>query len=172
MKNISLKRWHIFILLLSTVVNFSCDGGNLAKLIPNDLEIQNWERDGNLGIFKGNDLIKLINGGAEIYFEYGFIQCINQRYRNGDSLLEITIFEMKDPKSAFEIFSYHRFNQKSANSGLINCPNTISTDAITFQKGRYYIQIFSLSPQHDLQNILIEFAKSIEGKMGAIQKCL
>ncbi|MCK5095106.1 MAG: hypothetical protein KAR18_10290, partial [Spirochaetes bacterium] len=89
----------IYSLLISVHLSFLHSSENpkslqrdLNKYLPGTNEIREWKEDGSPCKYKGEDLYSYINGGAEIYHEYGFKQVIVQDYtrKNGKSIaLEI-----------------------------------------------------------------------------------
>jgi hypothetical protein len=60
-------------------------------------------------IFDGSGLWGYIDGGADIYIEYGFERVYVQEVMFRDHLLKIEAFCMTDPVAAFGIFSVNRF---------------------------------------------------------------
>ena len=65
----------------------------LSTLLPEGPELRCWTKDGDHQSFEGEDLFIYIDGGAEIYFEYGFRRVIVQDYRNdAGSRLSLEIF--------------------------------------------------------------------------------
>ena len=71
------------------------------------LEASTWSADGPLFLYEGEDLYDHINGGAEIYHEYGFHRVWVQSLvhpAGGEALLEA--YEMAGPDEAFGIYSY------------------------------------------------------------------
>jgi len=68
-----------------------------------------WERMGNPLLFSSEELFKLINGAAEVYYEYGFEKALNQEYIKDDTLsIIVNIFKMKNPEAGYGIFSFGR----------------------------------------------------------------
>jgi hypothetical protein len=65
-----------------------------------------WNAAGEAEIYVGDDLFIYINGGAEIYHEYGFAQVAVQRYRRGDDVVAVEIYTMEG--DAFGIYSFAR----------------------------------------------------------------
>ena len=76
--------------------------------------MDSWEPYDELMRYGADNLYDFINGGAEVYVEYGFAQVITQEYVKGDDSIIFTIYEMGSPEAAFGIFSYNRTPQKKA----------------------------------------------------------
>jgi hypothetical protein len=66
-----------------------------------------WQPSDSVHIFRGEDLYHLIDGGADVYFEYGFTWAASRRYASmAGNALGIEIYEMRNPESAYGIFSF------------------------------------------------------------------
>ncbi|MBN2572132.1 MAG: hypothetical protein JXA68_08395 [Ignavibacteriales bacterium] len=64
-----------------------------------------WEQEGEENFYVGEELFDYINGGADVYLEYGFKQVMVAKYKNGRNKVYIDIYEMYDSSAAFGIFS-------------------------------------------------------------------
>jgi hypothetical protein len=85
------------------------DQGPLRGVLPADGAVAGWDRDGEPQDFEGEALYTYIDGGAEIYQEYGFRRAVVQDYRNAAGReVSLEIFEMADPAAAFGMFSFKR----------------------------------------------------------------
>jgi hypothetical protein len=60
------------------------------------------------GHFDGKSLYGYMDGGAELYREYGFIDLTVQEMRVNDQQLLVELFRMSDPLAAFGVFSVSR----------------------------------------------------------------
>jgi hypothetical protein len=61
--------------------------------------------------FVGSALYGLIDGGADLYFEYGFTKALVQEIQYKGLPFRIEIYQMNDIETAFGIFSISRHNQ-------------------------------------------------------------
>lgn len=64
-------------------------------------------------IFNGQALFGYMDGGAELYLEYGFKGASITDLNIGNINYKVEIFKMKGPEEAFGIFSVSRFNCRS-----------------------------------------------------------
>lgn len=55
--------------------------------------------------FSGSALYGYMNGGAELYHEYGFSDAVITELSTGTGKYKVEVFRMKNPESAFGIFS-------------------------------------------------------------------
>ena len=89
-----------------------------------------WSAEGETEIYVGDDLFVFINGGAEIYHEYGFVQVAVQRYRRGDDTVTVEIYTMEG--DAFGIYSFAR----SSSGHAVNLGNGATS-------ADYYMHLWS-----------------------------
>lgn len=81
---------------------------DLHTLFPVD-EIAGWNRIEAPKLFRGEELFLMIDGGADIYFEYGFSKVLAGDYENErGELLRLEIYEMASPSAAYGMYSFKR----------------------------------------------------------------
>ena len=68
--------------------------------LPAD-EAEGWRPSGSPTVFQGESLYEHINGGADIYYEYGFVEVALEYYGNGDKEVSVEIYRMDDAAAAF-----------------------------------------------------------------------
>lgn len=90
--------------------------------------------------YDGNSLWGYINGGADIYLEYGFRQAFVQEIRYNSKLYKIEIYQMTDLESAYGIFSVSTFRCADADSPLSRhyCETRYQ---VQFTKADHYVSI-------------------------------
>ena len=80
---------------------------DLASCLPRSDEMPGWSPKGDVLVYRGDDLFTYIDGGADIYNEYGFRQVIVQDYENAlQKSVTLEVFEMADAAAAFGMFSF------------------------------------------------------------------
>jgi hypothetical protein len=109
---------------------------DLRALLPAGGDARGWVKDGDPQEFVGEDLYTYINGGAEIYQEYGFRRVVVQDYENAaGKSVSLEIFEMETPAAAFGIFTFKRSGQgKSIAVGA-----ELEDYYLNFWKGRFLV---------------------------------
>lgn len=89
--------------------------GPLRVYLPDDKSVPGWVRDGQPQEFEGEDLYTYIDGGADIYEEYGFRRVVVQDYGSAAGKeVSLEIFEMETPEAAFGMFTFKRSGQGQA----------------------------------------------------------
>jgi hypothetical protein len=149
---------------------FSGQAGNQPKesfflaLLPDRGELAGWAKEGDHQFFEGDDLFIYIDGGAEIYFEYGFRRVIVQDYRNVvGRRLSLEIFEMQSPDSAYGMFTF-----KSSPGGeaiVLGDQCQLEDYYLNLCQGRYLVTITGLDQESVLKEDLVALARLIEGKL-------
>jgi hypothetical protein len=115
----------------------------LASCFPSSNEIGKWVRSDSLRVFEGRDLYLLIDGGADIYLEYGFMRAGSVRYADAaGNQLSLEIYEMKDPESAYGIFSF--LAAGTGRPASFGQAGIFGEDFIIFWKGRFVVSVTAL----------------------------
>lgn len=86
----------------------NCIWGQEDVFPLNTDSLQRWEIK-STRVYDGTGLWGYINGGADIYIEYGFDRVYVQEVLIDDHMLKIDAFDMTDGVAAFGIFSVNRF---------------------------------------------------------------
>jgi hypothetical protein len=136
---------------------------SLELLLPKEGEVREWKRVDNPLIYAAENLYDFIDGGAEIFLEYGFQKVISQEYQNKDLTIIATIYQMDNEVSAFGIFSDNR----SARFKNITIGNGgFRTDySLNFWQYNYYIVVESFQKSPLISDALVKFSKLISRKI-------
>lgn len=137
---------------------------SLMDYLPEDNEIGNWKRDDLPQEYKGEDLYLYINGGAEIYHEYGFKQVVIQDYvnTNGKSI-SLEVFEMTDSESAYGIYTF-----KTAEEGkelTLGDAAQLADYYLNFWKGNILVTLTGFDGHEETIKGLLEIARAVERKI-------
>jgi hypothetical protein len=135
---------------------------DVSKLFPANNEIKGWAKSGNSRVFAGDKLWEYIDGAAETYYPFGFKKVTTQDYKSGDKQLVVDIYEFKDPKNTFGIYSLER--DAKYNFVSVGVQGYLEGTTLNFWKGNYYIKLVTFSKKN-IKDDLLGFAKSIEKKI-------
>lgn len=109
---------------------------SLPGYFPQPGEAPGWTAVEPVMEYIGDDLFQMIDGGAEVYREYGFVRAGSQEFVDdaGHSIM-VELYEMSDPGAAFGIFTFKTRGEgrdiRMGNAGR-------QTDYyLNFWKGRY-----------------------------------
>jgi hypothetical protein len=118
-----------------------------------------WSAEGEPGVYAGDDLFIYINGGAEIYHEYGFVEVAVQRYRRGDDTIAVEIYTMKG--NAFGIYSFARSSKGHAAS--LGDGATVADYFTHIWSGPDLAVITAENEFNDLGEAVMEIATAVAG---------
>ncbi len=117
-------------------------------------------------IYSGDELYDLIDGGADIYFEYGFRSAISGQLRDKDNnIIQAEIYEMTDDTAASGIFSMNNI-KTGINSGF-GAQSNVNKDYISFWKNNYFINISRTSRQSSADETMAMIAAYIDARIPA-----
>lgn len=109
-----------------------------VKLPANDF-IEGWKKTEPLQTFYKNDLYGHINGGAELFLEFGFDSLLVQDYANVESTLSLEVYCMDSPEAALGIYLM-KCGQETP-SAEIQARNSTNKFQILAVKNNIYIQL-------------------------------
>lgn len=105
--------------------------------------------------FDGSSLWGYINGGADIFLEYGFDNLLLQEMEIANNKLKVEFYRMTDPYSALGIYSVSNYKCNNKNNSLMfSC---ITQYQIQCAIGEYYISIINTNgseKEQELSNTL------------------
>jgi hypothetical protein len=133
----------------------------ILDLLPKDVEWDEWAIADSAEVFTGEDLFLYINGGADIYLEYGFIRVVNIRYKNtAMDKIHMEIYEMSDAGAAYGIYTIN--SPGSGASEDIGDAGMLFDYYLHFVKDNYYVRVTSSSREVAAMNGIRHFARIIE----------
>ena len=139
---------------------------DIRQLLPAEGEFRDLQLDGEAEHVRGADLHLVINGGAEIFYEYGFQQAVYQTYRyKGEHRINLEIYEMTDPSAAYGIYSFK--TDTSGRSLDIGANGWWADYYLIFWKGPYLATIIGLDNSDETEVGILGLAHTIDQKISA-----
>lgn len=136
-------------------------GNPLLDLLPDPAGHGGWSKDGDHLSFDGEDLFIYIDGGAEIYLEYGFARLLVQDYKNEAGIrLSLEIFEMQSPESAYGMFTFKR-SPHGQPLGMGD-EGQLADYYLNLCKGRYLVTITGLDQAETAREGLLAIARGVD----------
>jgi len=117
----------------------------LAPALAGDLKLPGagfapgWTVSGSARTFVKTDLFNHIDGGAELFLEFGFERAVVQRYAKGKAELVLNAYEMSLPESALGVYLLKCGRETPFRD--IAARNSSEPAQCTILKGRYFVQI-------------------------------
>ena len=113
--------------------------------------------------YAGKALYGYIDGGAELYHEYGFDRVTVQVLRLGKETFHIEIFRMSDPGGAFGIFSVSR--GECASDDSLPGSSCVSPYAIQWAQSKYFVRIANETASPGAQAGGLRIARALSAKI-------
>jgi len=157
-----------FVLLLAAMLTQSVGQpekqSSISRLLPSEKELSEWKPLFEPQTAEGEDLYLLINGGAEIYHEYGFKRAVLQSYENPNGRsINLEIFEMESPESAYGIYTF-KTGKKGSHVAVGN--DALREDYfLNFWKGSYVVTLIGFGSDGETSQGLLDLAKAIDSKL-------
>lgn len=144
------------------VVGTSAAGG---PLLPADGEVPGWKKAGPQRIFTAADLYGFIDGGAELFLEFGFTDLTVQSYRKDAGEISVEIYRMTDTAAAAGI--YWLKCGRETPSPRLQARHTANRYQVQLMQQRYYLVITNQSNQPELEPRLLDFAARVAERLPA-----
>lgn len=109
--------------------------------------------------YDGKSLWGYMNGGADLYMEYGFEGLLVQEIQYKGIDIKCEIYRMADPLSAFGIFSVQRHNCKTLPD--IKANHCVNRYQVQMVKGDYYLSIINAAGTPSEQAVSVEIAEKL-----------
>jgi Family of unknown function (DUF6599) len=128
-------------------------------VLPPDGLVPGWARSEPAKEFRRGDLFDYIDGGAEIFLEFGFDKLLVQSYKNGASELVLEVYQMENPDSALGIY----LMKCGLETPIGGIPDRNSGDKTQFTilKGRSFIHINNMDGGDSLLPSMVGLAQGL-----------
>ena len=137
---------------------------SLTTLPPENGAVPGWTRDGESQEFAGEDLYVYIDGGAEIYQEYGFRRVVIQDYKDASGRsVSLEIFEMAGPEAAFGIYTFKRSGKGTAVA--LGAGGDLEDYYLNFWKGRLLVTLTGFDDTAATLAGLQALAKAVDARI-------
>ncbi len=109
------------------------------------------------------ELYDYINGGAELYLNYGFRKLARRIYTfEEDNEIKAEIFDMTQPKEAYGVFSY---SKDTANTDIGQGAQYIGGSLI-FWQDHYFVSIFAQNETDKTKEEMLKMGRKISDAIG------
>jgi len=129
-------------------------------------ELSGYKKSLNYPVFKPENLWDFINGAAENYLSYGFVDLHVAEYKKGKNVIKLEIYKHSDNTMAFGIYSTER--SPSFRFMNIGAQGYIVDGAVNFFKGDYYVKIRTYSKNEktiqDAESLALKVSNMIAGE--------
>ena len=129
-------------------------------------ELQGFKKTTNYPVFGPENLWDFINGAADTYLAYGFVDLHVAEYKKGKNVIKLEIYRHNDNTMAFGIYSTER--SPSFRFMNLGVQGYIADGAINFFKGNYYVKIRTYSKSEKIiqsaESLALMVANMLKGE--------
>ena len=136
---------------------------DLTVFLPRAGEVPGWIPKGEPLVYSGEDLFTYIDGGADIYNEYGFRQVAVQDYESSpQKTVTLEVFEMADAAAAFGMFTF----KTSARGSEIDLGQggRLEDYYLNFWKGPVVVTVTGFDESPESVEAVLKLAEAANGK--------
>jgi len=132
-------------------------------VVPGDDFFPGWKRSGPAVTFIKADLFNHIDGGAELFIEFGFEKVAVQHYKKGLAELTLEVYEMELPESALGVY----LMKCGRETPFPEIPARNSSEAAqaTILRGRHFLLVNNFSGGEELRPAMAALAKAALAKI-------
>jgi Family of unknown function (DUF6599) len=113
-----------------------------SPAVPDAGFASGWAKAGALRTFAGQDLFNRIDGGAELFLEFGFVKLRFQAYARGKAELTLNAYEMENAAAALGVYLMKMGRETPFSE--VEARNSAEEVQVTIVKGRYFVQVDNL----------------------------
>jgi hypothetical protein len=133
------------------------------ELLPADGFLGSWQREEPARVFGANDLFGHINGGSELFLEYGFEELVVQEYVNGEDTFSVELYRMSDQVAATGIYLMKK--GKESAGGRLRVRHTLSPYQLLFACDRYLVILNNTEGREQRQPEMLDFGADIVARL-------
>ena len=136
----------------------------IAPLISGDLVLPDriddkWVVREPTRLFTGGELFGHINGGAELFLEFGFEDLTVCKYSNDNFTLELEVYKMENTLAALGIYLIKTGTETPLKE--ISARNTANPYQIVLTSGQYFIQVNNFSGNKQLLSLMTNLSQTL-----------
>jgi hypothetical protein len=126
-------------------------------------KLEGFKKTTNYPVFLPGNLWDFIDGAADTYLAYGFVDLHVAEYKKGKEVIKLEIYRQSDNTSAFGIYS----TERSPSFRFLNlgAQGYIVDGAINFFKGNYYVKIRTYSKKEKTLKSTESLALKVSGML-------
>jgi hypothetical protein len=133
------------------------------SLLPAAEEIEGWQKAPPPVIYTDEELYDYIDGGAEIFFDYGFKQVLVQEFEKGTMRIALEVYEMASADAARGIFTHRASTGEKQVS--IGQEGRLGDDYLTFHDGPYFVSVTGMETGPEISRGVQTIARAVADRI-------
>lgn len=138
----------------------TADTKNLAGFFPERFEELNLTRSQEIRILKGQSLYEYINGGAELYHLYNFVEVATSSYETDEREIVLDIYRFETDDDAYGLYS--SIKPYGPGNLQLGVEGFSAVNSIDFVKGSYIIRIVGFDESETTKNVIENLAANLD----------
>jgi len=126
-------------------------------------DLPGYKKNTEFAVFHPDNLWDFINGAAETYLAYGFVDLHVAEYKKGKNTIKLEMYRHSDHTMAFGIYSTER--SPSFSYMTLGSQGYTAEGSINFFKGDYYVKIRTYSKNEKIIEAAQSLARSTAGML-------
>jgi len=152
------------VIIFCVLISEPASAGDLGDLVPSIATLGDIKRIESPRSAEGEDLFKLINGGAVLFFQHQFKRALFQEFEMADGkLLNLEIYQMGSSADARAIFQKKKGDQTPSSD--IGELTVIHDYYLLFAQGPYFVTVTGEEATGAVRKALIRIARAVERKI-------
>ena len=148
------SRYALGISIILMLILIACSGSSKQAIqiespaqIINSVKIPDMAKSSEVHTFAGQTLYEYIDGGAEVYHQYGFIEVSTADFKSGNIEITADVYKFDNADDAFGMYSMLR--PKQADFREIGVQGFASESNLDFVKGQCLIRLlcYDMTPE-------------------------
>jgi hypothetical protein len=123
-------------------------------------DLPGYKKNTEFQVFRPDNLWDFINGAAETYLSYGFVDLHVAEYKKGKNVIKLEIYRHSDHTMAFGIYSSER--SPSFRYTKLGAQGYNTGGSINFFKGNYYVKLRTYSRSEKTQQDELTLSKRVD----------
>lgn len=141
----------------------STDGPSCSKFLPDEIAQAGIERSSEIRVFKGESLYEYIDGGAEIYHTYGFVEVATANYTFDETEMVIDIYRFDNSDNAYGLFA--SFRPDNPVFIQLGAEGFSSPTSIDFVKGAFVVRVIAFEESAEAEQAINALASQINNML-------
>jgi hypothetical protein len=151
--------------VILTLIFIGCgDKKETAPIEMSNILLENFpdiglERTSDIKLYRGRFLWEYINGGAELYLLYNFVEAATADYKKSNTEIIVDIFLFGSSDDAFGIYSM--FRSSDVQIVRLGIEGFVAPASVNFVKGRYLVRLVGCDESAESSLTLVNLADEI-----------
>lgn len=142
---------------------------DISGYLPESGAIAGWVLSDAPKTYRGDELFMMIDGGADIYHEYGFVQVVASDYANGNGKsIRVEIYEMESPAAAYGIYSFKIGEEGKAPA--IGQEALLEDYYLNFWKGNLLVTVVGSDADEQTVRGVLALAEAVDARLSRTGK--